>query len=105
MNDEGFKRLHDAVAVLERRAIEDWRRQHHPSLTLEEAIAVSCKLMETTITSRPGGSTQVTFSVISRKVQDCEVTHFRLQRRGNRWYQQVLAPETSSSAPPLTEEG
>lgn len=103
MNDTGWKRLHDAVAVLERRAIEDWRKKHHPSLTLEEALAASVKVMETTITSRPSGLTSVTFSVIARRIQDCEVEYFSLQRRENRWYEQVLAPQPSGLTLPATE--
>jgi hypothetical protein len=103
VKDAGFKRLHDAVAVLERRAVEDWRRSKHPSLTLEEALAVSCKVMETTISTRPGGSTSVTFSIIARKLMDCEVYYFSLQRTGNRWYEQVLAPESSGTALPGIE--
>jgi hypothetical protein len=104
MNDTGWKRLHDAVAVLERRSIEDWRKKHHPSLTLEEALAANVKVMETTITSRPSGLTSVTFSVVARRLQDCEVDYYSLQRRENRWYEQVLAPETSTSTLPLTEQ-
>jgi hypothetical protein len=104
MSDSGFKRLHDAVAVLERRAVEDWRREKHPSLTLEEALAVSCKVMETTITTRPGGSTSVTFSIIARQLSDCDMQYFSLQRRGNRWYEQVLVPERSGLELPITKE-
>lgn len=101
MDDSGWKRLHDAVAVLERRAIEDWRKKHHPSLTLEEALAINVKVLETTITSKPSGLTSVTFSVVGRRLADCHVDYFSLQRKGNVWYEQVLAPERSSSALPL----
>lgn len=102
MNEQGWRKLHNAVAVLERRAIEDWRRKHHPSLTLEDAVAASIKIMETTITSKPGGLTSVTFSVVARRLQECTVEYFSLQRRENRWYEQVLAPQSLGLELPKT---
>ena len=78
MKDPGHRRLYGAVASFERRSVEDWRKQHHPSLTLEEAMAVNVTVLETTVTSRPGGNTSVTVSVISRKAFECEVFYFSL---------------------------
>lgn len=104
-HDPGYKRLYRAVAIIERRCCEDWRKKHFPSLTLEEAMSGNVKVLETTVASRPGGSTSVSISVISRKLSDCEVFHFSLLRKANRWYEQVLVPSITGIDQDSLSEG
>lgn len=97
-----YERLYNAVAVLERRACEDWRASQHPSLTLEEAMALSVRQLETTVTSRPGGNTSVTVSLLCRHLRDCKVEYYSLQRAGNKWYENVRGVSPSTTGIELT---
>jgi hypothetical protein len=84
---KGSNRLWTAVAKLQERSFEGWRKQHHPSLTQQEAFAISVSQVEITTQVRPGGNVSVTVSIISRRLSECSVDYFKLQRTGNRWFE------------------
>lgn len=85
------------VRQLEHEEVEQWRRKHHPSLTLEGATAGNVKTVETYVVRRPGGNVLVTVSILAKKAFECETNVFRLQRAGNRVYR-VLEPDEISTS-------
>jgi hypothetical protein len=97
---KGSNRLWTAVAKLQERSFEGWRKQHHPTLTQQEAFAISVSQVEITTQVRPGGNVSVTVSIISRRLSECGVDYFKLQRTGNRWYE--VEPSTSERTQELS---
>lgn len=83
------------VAHLEHEALEEWRKQHRPSLTLEGSMAQAINAVETTVQRRPGGNVSVTVAITARKAFECEVQAFSLQRAANRLFKRVEPASTS----------
>ena len=84
------------VAELEARCMEAWRKAISPSLTQERFMCERVAAVETTVSRRPGGHISMTIVLVPRRKGDGQVEYFRLQRTGNKLYQQVEPASTSS---------
>lgn len=84
--------LWSLVRALEWDTVEDWRKKHHPSLSMEGAMAHAINEVHIEVKRRPGGQIWVVVSVLARQAFECETNAFRLQRAGNRIYK-ILDPD------------
>lgn len=85
-----------AVAQLEQDSLKAWRSATAPDLDLESALTQRVTAVETHISRRLGGNVSVTVSVLAKKVQDCNVDYFYLQRAGNKMYRTAEPPSSAT---------
>lgn len=83
------KSLRSIGPVIERciyRTTVHFVRTYYPTVELPDAVAQHVRVIETTVSERPGGLVHITVCVLARKKHNDTSHHFKFQRTGPACY-------------------